>query len=125
MGGPPDCSASNMLSSEEPGVYGPRARPNHCQSAAEDRQHERHPDIARAHENNPELDDYDQCSGHWGPKPCKEEQSQDSSGELHDNWATRMGLAECCNPLIEQSDSRDQSLYEKAEARPTVCKRCK
>jgi hypothetical protein len=35
-----ECSASEMLSSEEPSVYGPGAWSNHRQRATEDRQHE-------------------------------------------------------------------------------------
>lgn len=45
--------ASDMLSSEEPSVYGPGAWSNHRQRAAEDRQHDRHPNITPSCENDP------------------------------------------------------------------------
>ena len=71
--GRPECSASDVLSSEESSVYGPCAGSNHRQRAADDGQHERHPDFTPAREHNPELHGCDQCSYRGSPQPGQDE----------------------------------------------------
>lgn len=60
MGGRPECSASDMLSSEEPSVQGPSARSDHRQCAAKDDEHNQHPEIAPTCDDDPKLDDRDE-----------------------------------------------------------------
>jgi hypothetical protein len=112
-------SASDVLSSEEPSVDGPGAWSNHRQRAAEDDQHERHPNLASACEDNPELDGDNQRSYQGSPQPRQDEYPQNSSGGFRYRQASPRG-AQLHNAVMEKSDSCEEPLDEKASSGPAI-----
>ena len=60
-------SITDMLPSEEPGIYGPCARPDHRQRAAQSRENHCHRLIASACQSDPDLHRCDERSRRWSP----------------------------------------------------------
>jgi hypothetical protein len=108
-----------MLSPEKSSVDRPGARPDHRQRAAEDRKHQRHPEITPACENNPQLNCRDQRSYHGCPQTSQDEDPQRSAGYLRNRLTGRRGF-QLRDPNMQQSDSREEPLNEKAESRPAI-----
>jgi hypothetical protein len=64
-GGPPEFSASDLLSSEEPGIDRPGAWTDHRQCAAKERENNCHRLIAGAYQGDPQLHNRNERT-HWG-----------------------------------------------------------
>jgi len=112
-------SAGYMLSSEEAGVDRPRAGADHGQSAAEDGKNDRDPFIARPRERDPRLNRGDEPSRNGSPQARQDEERQHTSGYIRNHQAGPRAF-ELCYAAGEQSDAGNQSLNEKAEARPAI-----
>jgi hypothetical protein len=57
----------DVLPAEEPGIDGPSARSDHCQSGTECRQHNRNPWVTGVRESNSQLKNGQESSRDWGP----------------------------------------------------------
>ena len=125
MGGRPECSASNMLSSEEPSIDRPGTWTDHRQCAAKDRQNNWHRLIAGACEGDPHLHERDERTHCGSPQACQNKKSQDTSGQFRHNRPNGGDSREQSYPTVEQNDAQDQTLNEKAEARPAIRERRK
>jgi hypothetical protein len=114
-----------VSSAEEPGINRPRTRPDHCGSAAERRQDDRHPRITDVCDRNPELDDDDQCSNNWGPEADKEKYG---GAATNDVWNHRRGQGPTCEPddtRADQQDCRQEALEQKTHTWPASSERRK
>src|SRR5215472_17064511 len=70
-----------MFSAEKPCIDRPRSRANHCNSAAERRQHYRNPRIADVC-GGPQFDKSNQCPHDWGPQADKKKYSRKRADDL-------------------------------------------
>jgi len=57
----------DVLPAKEPRINGPRTGADHGSGTAERCQDDRNPRIASAGESDPDFNDSDQRSNHWGP----------------------------------------------------------
>jgi len=114
-------STGNMLSSEEASVDRPGARADHGQSAAQHGEKDRDRGIAGSCQGDPYFDHRNQCARNRSPEASQQKESQNSRRHFRDHQASRR-IFQSSYPVAEQSDRRDESLKEEAEARPAIRK---
>jgi len=110
-----------MFSAEKPCIDRPRSRANHCNSAAERRQHYWNPRIADVC-GGPQFDKSNQCPHDWGPQADKKKYSRKRADDLRNHeWRIR-GPGKLKNPEANKQAGRKNALKQKTYTRPAVSK---
>jgi hypothetical protein len=112
----------NAFAAEQVGVHGPGARPEHCESSAQNPEHDMHPRIVGMREREEDLSQRQHYTRDRCPETGQQQRRCARGDQLQDHVPRKRRRQQTCNPILNCGNRCRRSQEQESGSWPTLRK---